>query len=140
MFLAPSLPLLQLTPRPDLGILVGRWGFQPEPTLLPTAYEQLAEAALRDDCHFWLQDIRRRTSNDPNTTTWLLAEYFPSMATRLKARLSVAYLVGPDLHRHIVNGPDFVPVELYNDKPFTIGLFGDEGQAIRWLQEQQAAE
>jgi hypothetical protein len=137
---APYLPLLQLTLRADLGVLVGRWGFQPDPVLLPAAYEQLAEAALRDNCHFWLQDIRRRTINDPAITTWLLAEYFPNMATRLQSRLCVAYLVGPDLHHHIITGPDFAPVESYNDKPFVLDFFGDEGQAIRWLQSQRAAE
>ncbi|SFQ36567.1 hypothetical protein [Hymenobacter arizonensis] len=136
---AHAMPLLQLALRPDLGVLVGRWGFQPDPMLLPAAYEQLTEIALRDNCRFWMQDIRRRTLNDPAITTWLLAEYFPNMAARLQGRLFVAYLVGPDLHHHISTGPDFAPIESYHDKPFVVGFFGDEGKAIAWLQAQQAA-
>jgi len=64
----PALPLLQLTPRPDLGILVGRWGYQPDPAQLPAAYEALTETVLRAPCRFWLQDIRSRTFNDPHTS------------------------------------------------------------------------
>ena len=47
---ASSPSLLHLTPRPDLGILVGRWGFQPDPALLPAAYEALTAEALGRDC------------------------------------------------------------------------------------------
>jgi hypothetical protein len=135
----PPLPLLQLTPRPDLGILVGRWGFQPGPAQLPAAYEELAQAGLREKCCFWLQDIRRRTLNDPQTTQWLLTEFFPDMAAQLGARLYVAYLVGPDLHQQIVTGPAFAPIDSYAGQPFVVGFFGDEGEAISWLTAQQGA-
>ena len=135
----PTLPLLQLTPRPDLGILVGRWGYQPHPSQLPAAYEELAVVGLRDKCRFWLQDIRRRTLNDPHTTHWLLTDYFPEMAARLGERLYVAYLVSPDLHQLIITGPEFAPVASYINKPFAVAFFGDEGEAIGWLTKQQAA-
>ena len=135
-----SLPLLQLTLRSDLGILVGRWGFQPDPAQLPAAYAELAAAGLHDKCCFWLQDIRRRTLNDPQTTQWLLTEYFPGLAGQLGGRLCVAYLVGPDLHHHIVSGPAFAPIDSYAGQPFVVGFFGDEGEAIQWLTSQQAVE
>ncbi|HEX8656304.1 MAG TPA: hypothetical protein VF690_02150 [Hymenobacter sp.] len=135
-----ALPLFQLTPRPDLGVLVGRWGYQPDPAQLPAVYAQLAEAGLRDGSRFWLQDIRRRSLNDPSTTQWLLAEYFPNLAAQLGGRLYVAYLVGPDLHQHIVSGPAFAPVASYHDKPFVVAFFGNEGHAFEWLNEQRAAE
>ena len=130
-------PLLQLTPRPDLGILVGRWGYQPDPAELPAAYEALAATGLRDQCRFWLQDIRRRTHNDPNTTHWLLTDYFPSMARRLGGPLFVAYLVGPALHQSIVQAPGFVPLAAYANRSFAVGFFGDEGAAIHWLTTEQ---
>jgi len=133
-------PLLRLTPRPDLGVLVGRWGYQPGPAQLPAAYEERTATALRDRCRFWLQDIRRRTLNDPKVTKWLLAECFPDMAARLGGRLYVAYLVGPDLRQHIAAGPEFAPIGSYAGWPFAVGFFGDEGVAIKWLNEQQAAE
>ena len=130
-------PLLQNTYRPDLDVLVGRWGYQPAPELLPAAYEQLTREALAVGCRFWLQDIRRRTLNDPETTIWLLTTYFPTMARRLGGRLFVAYLVGPSLHESIIKQPGYVSAEAYDDKPFAISFFGDEGAAIRWLQIQQ---
>ena len=131
------LPLLHLTNRPDLGIFVGRWGYQPAPYELPPVYKQVEEAALKVHNRFWLQDIRRRTLNDPQTTTWLLNDFFPDMARRLGGRLYVAYLVGPTLHQSILNQPNFVPAEAYDNKPFVISFFGDEGAAIKWLRAQQ---
>ena len=133
---APS-PLHHLAYRPDLGILVGRWGYQPAPAELPAVYEQVRLVSLEHRSRFWLQDIRRRTLNDPTTTDWLLNTFFPDMARRLGGRLCVAYLVGPSLHQDIVSQPAFVPAEAYNNKPFAISFFGDEGAAIKWLQEQQ---
>ena len=133
----PTPPLLQLTPRPDLGILVGRWGYQPDPAELPAAYQELMAVGVRDRCRFWLQDIRRRTHNDPATTHWLLTEYFPSMAQRLGGPLFVAYLVGPALHQSIVQTPGFVPRAAYADRSFAVDFFGDEGAAIHWLATEQ---
>ncbi|WP_156176211.1 hypothetical protein [Hymenobacter terrenus] len=131
-------PLLQLTSRPDLGILIGRWGYQPAPTELPAVYEALAAAALRENSCFWLQDIRRRTLNDPYTTQWLLADYFPDIARRLQRRLCVSYLVSPSLHQTILETPGFLPPEAYEGRPFALSFSGDEGTAIQWLQLQQA--
>lgn len=128
---------MQLAYRPDLGILVGRWGYQPTQPELPAVYQDIMTTALQEQSRYWLQDIRRRTLNDPATTRWLLNVFFPDMATRLGGRLYVAYLVGPALHDSIVNQPNFVPAEGYDNKPFVIAFFGDEGTAIQWLQSQK---
>ena len=130
-------PLIEFSYRSDLDILVSRWGHQPDPHELPAVYQQMRDVALRENARFWLQDIRRRTLNDPHTTEWLLNTYFPEMARRLNGRLFVAYLVGPTLHQSIVTQPDYVSAEAYDDKPFAISFFGDEGAAVRWLQIQQ---
>ena len=129
--------LLQLAHRPDLDILLGRWAYQPAPQELPAVYQHMEAVALKERCRFWLQDIRRRTLNDPHTTEWLLNDFFPRRARRLGGRLFVAYLVGPTLHEAIVRQPGFVSAEAYDDKSFAISFFGDEGAAIRWLQIQQ---
>ena len=129
---ANELPLLDLHLRSDLNILVGRWGYQPEPSALPAAYADLTAEALACGCRLWLQDIRRRSLNDPATTKWLLDEYFPDMGQRLDGRLYVAYLVGPALHQHILNDPGYRPVETYDGQPFVIEFFGDEGAATHW--------
>ncbi|GAA4043692.1 hypothetical protein GCM10022409_32140 [Hymenobacter glaciei] len=133
-----SPPLLQLSYRPDLNILVGRWGYQPDPHELPAVYKEVQELALKHGCRFWLQDIRRRTLNDPHTTRWLLQDFFPGMARHLGGRLYVAYLVGPVLHEAIVSQPDFVSAEYYDGQPFAISFFGDEGAAMQWLQARPA--
>lgn len=129
-------PLLTTSYRPDLGVLVSRWGFQPEPSLLPATYEQLAADAQASGCRCWLQDIRRRTFNDPATTHWLVGTYFPQMAARLGGRLHVAYLAGPTLMEKILSGPDFLPPSAYAHMPFVVAFFGDEGEAVRWLHEE----
>ena len=130
-------PLIDFAYRSDLDILVSRWAYQPDPHELPAVYRQMCEAAVDRQARFWLQDIRRRTLNDPGTTEWLLNKFFPEMARRLGGRLYIAYLVGPALHEAIVSRPGYVSAEAYDDKPFAISFFNEEGAAIRWLQIQQ---
>ena len=130
-------PLLELTLRPDLGILLGRWGYQPEARELAACYQRLATEALATGCRFWLQDLRQRTVNDPATTQWLLTEFFPDMAQRLGGRLYVAYLFGPALHQHIVETPDYAPPSAYDERPYALDFFEHEGTAIQWLQIHQ---
>ena len=130
--------LLQLAFRPDLNVLVGRWGYQPQPYELSAVYQQVQELAVKHGCRFWLQDIRRRTLNDPDTTRWLLQNFFPNMAHRLGGRLYVAYLVGPTLHEAIVNQPGYVSAEYYDGQSFVVSFFGDEGAAMQWLQARPA--
>jgi hypothetical protein len=125
--------LLHLTYREDLDTLIGRWSYQPTPAELPAQYERLAAAALHYKARRWLQDIRRRSLNDPYTTQWLLTEYFPDLAGQLAAQLRIAYLVGPTLRGLIEAAPDFQPLAAYEGRPFIVGFFGEEGAAIAWL-------
>ncbi|MFD1467623.1 hypothetical protein ACFQ48_05270 [Hymenobacter caeli] len=135
-----ALPLLDVVHRADLGILVGRWGYQPDPAALPAAYESLTAHAHATNCRYWLQDIRRRAANDPATTAWLLGEYFPAMAVRLGPRLCVAYLASPALHQAIRESPGFADVDTYEGRPFALAFFGDEGAAVAWLHAQQQSQ
>ena len=131
-------PLLELTPRPDLGILLSRWHYQPDqPAALLPCYQELADAAVATRCRFWLQDLRRRATTDQQTKRWLLEEYYPSVARRLGQRLYVAYLFSPALHREIIDAPDYAPPEAYTGMSYALDFFGEEGAAIRWLQEHQ---
>ena len=134
----PDSPLLDLTLRPDLDVLFGRWLGQPATAaeLLP-CYERLASVALETNCCFWLQDLRRRASTDDDTKRWLLTTYYPDVARRLGQRLYVAYLFTPAIHRHIVEAPDYAPPEAYNNAPYALDFFGDEGAAVQWLQARQ---
>lgn len=133
-----TFPLLDLTLRPDLDVLFGRWRYQPELVAeLLGCYQQLADVALAHSCRFWLQDLRRRSSPDEETKRWLVQEYYPGMARRLGQRLYVAYLFNPDMHRQIVEAPDYAPPEAYRDKTYALDFFGSEGAAIQWLQAHQ---
>jgi hypothetical protein len=132
---SPDAELLQLTYRADLDVLIGRWGYQPDIAALPAVYEQLAATALAHKARCWLQDIRRRSFNDPATTQWLLNQYFPSLAGQLSGQLRVAYLVSPTLHQLIMAQPGFLTPEEYLDQPFAVAFFGEEGAAIAWLQQ-----
>lgn len=126
--------LLSLTYRADLAVLIGRWGYQAAEAELPAEYARLEAAALAHGARRWLQDIRRRSLNYPDTTRWLLHEFFPGMARRLGGgQLRVAYLVSPALQAHMYAEPTFVPLEAYAGRPFAAGFFGDEGAAIEWL-------
>lgn len=130
-----SFDLLQIHHRPDLDMLVGRWSYQPEPTELPAAYTQLSRAALAYNSRRWLQDIRRRTLNDAETSRWLLAEYFPGLVRQLGGRLTVAYLTSPTLMHIILSSPSFQPPGAYTDQPFGVAFFTDEGEAMDWLRQ-----
>ncbi|MEJ7659617.1 MAG: hypothetical protein WKG07_08315 [Hymenobacter sp.] len=68
--------LLHLTYRADLEVLIGRWGYQAAEAELPAEYARLEAAALAHGSGRWLQDIRRRSLNYPETSRWLLAEFF----------------------------------------------------------------
>lgn len=126
--------LLHLHFLADRGLLVGRWGYQPDCAGLAAAYEQLHQMALECRAQRWLQDIRHRTLPDPHTTQWLFGEFYPDLAQQL-GRLRVAYLVGPELRGLIEAGPDFQPLASYAGKPFIVNFFGDERAALAWLFE-----
>ncbi len=131
-------PLLELTLRPDLDVLLGRWRYQPtDPADLRPAYARLAAGALASGCRFWLQDLRRRATPDDETKRWLLTEYYPDLVRQLGGRLFVAYLFTPAFHQAILNAPDYAPPEAYNTLPYSLDFFGDEGAAIEWLQRNQ---
>lgn len=130
----PTPVLLDLTYRPDLQILIGRWGYQPDPAELPAEYQRLEAVALTHGAQYWLQDIRRRSLNDPQISRWLLDTFFPDMAQRLGGRLRVAYLVSPTLHAHILADTRYVPPASYAGLPHAVAFFGEEGAALAWLQ------
>ena len=134
----PELPLLELSLRPDLDVLFGRWHYQPaDPAELLPCYERLADMALHTNCRFWLQDLRRRASPDDETKRWLLTQYYPDVARRFGKRLFVAYLFSPEMHRQIVEAPDYAPPDAYDGAPYALDFFGNEGAAVQWLQMGQ---
>ena len=126
--------------RTDLQVLVSRWTGQPPPAYLRGVYLELSDIALRYQARYWLQDIRHRSFNDPDTTRWLLETYFLDMAHQLRGRLHVAYLANPALLDAIVSGPNFVPADAYHGRPFTTAFFNSEGAAYDWLAQERRLE
>ncbi len=127
--------------RPDLGILVSRWTRQPlSATLLAPIYEELAIIAGQHQACYWLQDIRHRESNDPDITRWLLATYFPAVASQLGGRLHVAYLANPTLLEAITSAPNFALPAAYRDSPYVVAFFSAEGEAYAWLTQARAQD
>lgn len=116
--------------RADLSILVSRWTHHPLPVQLRPVYDELG-------ARYWLQDIRHRVFNDPETTRWLLDIYFPMMAQQLGGRLHVAYLASPALLDAITRSPGFLPAEAYYGQPFVISFFNAEGEAYAWLTQER---
>ena len=113
-------------------MLFGRWHYQPgHPAALRPCYHQLADLALTTGCRFWLQDLRRRAAPDQKTKRWLVDEYYPQVARSLGQRLFVAYLFSPEMHRQIIEAPDYAPPEAYHEAPFALDFFGSEGSANR---------
>ncbi|WP_187311630.1 hypothetical protein [Hymenobacter sp. BT188] len=138
---AEKLPdLLETTYRSDLNLFVGRWGYQPPVEALPHTYKQLTQSALATGCRFWLQDIRRRTLNDPAITRWLFTEYFLDMAAQLGGRLYVAYLTSPTLLETIINGPGYEVPDGSDNQPFAVSFFSNEGDAMEWLSQAQTRD
>ena len=129
--------LMPTTFRADLEVLVSRWTGQPPPPQLRPVYVELTNVALHYGARYWLQDIRHRAFNDPETTSWLLSTYFLDMARQLGGRLHVAYLANPTLLDAIINTSDFVPADAYHGSPFTIAFFNAEGAAYEWLAQER---
>lgn len=132
--------LMPTTFREDLGVLVSRWTRQPPASELRAVYAELTDVALHYQARYWLQDIRHRDYNHPETTRWLLSTYFLEMARQLGGRLHIAYLAGPVLLDSIVNSPNFVPADAYHGSPFTIAFFNAEGTAYDWLAQQRRSD
>ncbi|WP_262490230.1 hypothetical protein [Hymenobacter coccineus] len=43
------------------------------------------------------------------------------------------------MHRQIVEAPDYAPPEAYAVQVYALDFFGNEGDAIAWLQGHQGA-
>lgn len=133
--LSPS-PLIELSYRPDLHILVVRWLATAEEAELKRIYQAI-EAADEHRCRFWLIDARRRDKFVPVITKWLFEEFGPAVASRLGGPLHFSYLVAPS---HMMGAQEFLQSEelrLGPGLPYRLHYAGEEGEATNWLLQAQ---
>jgi hypothetical protein len=91
-----STDCLQITYRPDLGQLAGRWLRSVSEAELQDGYAALRRAALHHGCGHWLIDARRRISRSYNGPEWVTSHYLPETQRALGQPLRVCFLVLPD--------------------------------------------
>ncbi len=128
---------MQITHRPDLGQLAGRWLRSVTEAELHQGYEALRAAALHHRCGYWLIDSRRRTNRGFNGPEWVTSHFLPRMQRELGGPLCVCFLVLPN-YLHALPGGSAAP-EAGPGGPVRFARFLDEGAANAWLAACQQA-
>ncbi|UOQ74264.1 hypothetical protein [Hymenobacter cellulosilyticus] len=134
--LSPS-PLVDLSYRPDLHIMVVRWLNTVEETEAKRIYQAIEVAAEHHQCRFWLVDARRRPSFNPSVTKWVFEELAPTVASRFGGALHLSYLVSPE---HLAGAQDFWHTHVApsgSALPYRLHYATDEGTATEWLLQAQ---
>jgi hypothetical protein len=122
-----STDFLQVTHRPDLGHLTGRWLRSVSEAELHAGYSALRRAALHHGCGHWLIDARRRTNRSLNGPEWVTTQFLPEVQRALGGPLRVCFLVLPD---YLSGLPATAAAP---GSPVQFARFVDEGAANAWL-------
>ncbi|WP_157780861.1 hypothetical protein [Hymenobacter sedentarius] len=139
MQLTPPTPLVDLSYRPDLHILVVRWLGVTADEETRRIYRYLEEADV-NQCRFWLLDARRRPSSGPAVTRWMLDEFAPLVSAHFRGLLYFSYLISP---AHLSAAEDFqrqVAAISNPSLPYRLHYASQESEATNWLLEAQASE
>lgn len=136
---SPS-PLVELSYRPDLRILVVRWLGVTTDEEIRQLYHHLQQVNTTQ-CRFWLLDARRRPSSSSGVTRWVFDEFAPPLARQLGGPLYFSYLISP---LHLVDAEGFrrVAESAGQTLPYRLHYASQEGEATDWLiraQEQEQA-
>ncbi|MDQ2770058.1 MAG: hypothetical protein M3Y54_06110 [Bacteroidota bacterium] len=122
--------------RPDLDVFTVRWPSHERTATARSDYEALL---LLPDAHrtaHWLFDVRRRPYTDASSAHWTISDWLPRAAALVPAPLRLAYLVAPvraeELAADTAVGAEVRPATLPG-QPYQLGIFTDEGEAVRWL-------
>ncbi|MCC2545644.1 hypothetical protein LJY25_04245 [Hymenobacter sp. BT175] len=124
---------LELSHRPDLGVMFVRWMRPVTSQELQQGYLKLLEESAAVQCRAWLLDARRRRNTDGASQRWMLTELLPMAVTRLGGRVYLAFLLAPVHLRDAASDDVFPPAEFFIDKPYAAERFTDEGPALAWL-------
>ena len=132
-----ELPSRTLSFRSDLRVLVVRWKNHVPLEVLQDDYAQMLAAAIRHGMSDWLLDVRRREVAPVELSIWVNKVFYPhAVAQMAPQRLRMAVLSSPALTATYTKDPaqkKEVDYALDPSRPFDIGLFEDEGEAMAWL-------
>lgn len=131
---------LSIVFRPDLNLLIVRWLRDVSKTELREGYAEARQVAVQHQAYGWLIDSRRRSESDAEMVDWLANDYLPGLSPALNQQLvRLGCLVAATWQ------PSSAPVTplavlAHANSPTTaqgyqVRLFGDEGTAMRWLQQ-----
>ena len=124
---------LEISYRPDLNLLLGRWLRPIELEEMQHGYQLLLDAAVAGDCRQWLLDVRRRQNTHQVGAQWMLSNFLPQLAARLGGRTRLAYLMAPTYLRDADADAAFPPATYFEGKPFVGERFIEENTALDWL-------
>lgn len=124
---------LDLTHRPDLGIIAARWLRPTTSGELRAGYQLLLRHANTcSACNCWLIDARRRVRVDSGDVHWLTEHFYPTLRQHLGHHVFLAFLVAPYQLDDVQD--DTLPSMPYTHGDYcSVHQFTDEGEAVRWL-------
>lgn len=139
MKLPSPVPLVDLSYRPDLHVLVVRWMGVTTDDETRLVYRHLGQVDAHQ-CRYWLLDARRRPSSGQAVTRWMLEEFAPLVSVRLGGPLYFSYLISPS---HLAAAEEFrqeARAPHVAGLPYRLHYASQENNAIDWLLQAQAAE
>ncbi|MCB2377665.1 hypothetical protein LGH70_08740 [Hymenobacter sp. BT635] len=83
---------------------------------------------------------RRRFMPTAELAQWVAHEWLPAVARQAPNMLRLASLVSPELWQVISTQPNFqsaTATVLADQHPYLVRVFMDEGEAVRWLTQEQ---
>ncbi|GAA4035168.1 hypothetical protein GCM10022409_19710 [Hymenobacter glaciei] len=117
--------------------MVVRWHTHAQLEVVQADYGHMLDAAVEAGVYDWLLDVRRRDKVTAELSGWVSQVFYPAATQRVAPhRIRMAVLNSPALTEAYVSDPDqkkYVAYALDPARPYDIGLFDDEGAAMRWL-------
>lgn len=126
---------IDLSFRPDLGLLFGRWLRAATDEEVHQGYEAVLAVAAPHGARYWLLDLRRRGPGSQAATRWVLDAFLPRLAAGLQRRYYLAYLLSP---AHLAQVREAPPTA--SPGPYAVEVFTDECAALQWLRRCQQEE
>ena len=123
--------------RPDLHLLVGRWLDDAPVPQLQADYAALLMTAQAHGVGRWLLDVRRRDQLAPELGQWTTSTFYPEASMQMAPhQLQIAVLCSPArlaVYAASARQQEYLNYGLAAERPYQLRLFGDEGQAMEWL-------
>ncbi|QKG52712.1 hypothetical protein [Hymenobacter sp. BRD67] len=123
--------------RTDLQVMVVRWHTHASLGVVQADYARMLRSAEEAGMNHWLLDVRRREKVAVELSAWVTDSFYPEAVARLAPRrLRMAVLSSPalfEVYRSDAEHKKYVEYAVDRERPYDIGLFHDEGEAMQWL-------